>query len=59
MAIARGNCKPLKSESTTWSSSIESFAIVLSGRNRELMETIAREKPSSPVDLAEFAGRSK
>ena len=28
-------------------------------RDRELLETIAREKPGSLTELAEFAGRSK
>ena len=32
---------------------------MLSGRNRELLETIAREKPDSLTELAALAGRSK
>ena len=59
MAIARGEHKPVKDEPTVWFTSIESFAKVLSGRNRELLGMIAREKPDSLTELAELAGRSK
>ena len=59
MAIARGEHKPARGEPTVWFTSIESFAKVLSGHNRELLETIAREKPESLTELAEIAGRSK
>ena len=59
MEIARGEHKPAKGEPTVWFTSIESFAKVLSERNRELLETIAREKPDSLTELAALAGRSK
>ena len=59
MAIARGDHKPGRGEPTVWFTSIESFARVLSHRNRELLETIAHEKPHSITELAELAGRSK
>ncbi len=59
MAIARGERKPVKGEPTVWFTSIESFAKVLSGRNRELLALIAREKPASLTELAELAGRNK
>ena len=59
MAIARGEHKPARGEPTVWFTSIESFAKVLSGRNRELLETIAREKPDSLTELAGLVGRSK
>ena len=59
MAVARGEHKPATDEPTVWFTSIESLAKVLSGRNRELLETIAREKPDSLTELAELAGRSK
>jgi len=59
MAIARGEHKSVRSEPTVWFASIKSFAKVLSGRNRELLETIARESPNSLTELAELAGRSK
>ena len=59
MAVARGEHKSARGEPTVWFTSIQSFAKVLSGRNRELLATIAREKPSSLTELAELAGRSK
>ena len=59
MAIARGEHKPAKGEPMVWFTSIESFAKVLSGRNRELLALIAREKPDSLTELAELAGRNK
>ena len=59
MTIARGERKPTKDEPMVWFTSIESFAKVLSGRNRELLALIAREKPASLTELAELAGRNK
>lgn len=59
MAIARGEHKPARGEPTVWFTSIESFAKVLSERNRELLVLIAREKPNSLTALAALAGRSK
>ena len=59
MAIARGEHKPARDEPKVWFTSIESFAKVLSGRNRELLALIAREKPDSLTELAELAGRNK
>ena len=59
MAIARGERKPTKDEPMVWFASIESFAKVLSGRNRDLLALIAREKPASLTELAELAGRNK
>ena len=56
MAIVRGERKPAKGEPMVWFTSIESFARVLSERNRELLSLIAREKPDS---LTELAGRNK
>ena len=59
MAIARGERGPGKGEPKIWLASIESFAKALSGRNRELLAMIAREKPESLAELAELAGRSR
>ena len=59
MAIARGDHKPAKGEPMVWFTSIESFAKVLSARNRELLALIAWEKPDSLTELAELAGRNK
>lgn len=59
MAIARGEHKPSGNEPTVWFTSVESFARVLSGHNRELLATIVREQPGSLTELAALAGRSK
>ena len=59
VAIARGEHTPARGEPMVWFPSIESFAKVLSQRNRELLAMIAREKPDSLTELAELAGRSK
>ena len=59
MAIARAEHKPARGEPTVWLTSIESFAKVLSRRNRELLAMIGREKPGSVTELAEISGRSK
>ena len=59
MEIARGEHKPAEGEPAVWFTSIESFAKVLSGSNRELLSLIAREKPCSLTELAELAGRNK
>ena len=50
MAIARGEHKPVRGEPTVWFTSIESFAKVLSQRNRELLAMIGREKPDSVTE---------
>ena len=59
MAIARGEHTPAKGEPKVWFTSIDSFAKLLSEHNRQLLELIARERPSSLTELAELAGRSK
>ena len=59
VAISRREHRPTRGEPTVWFTSIESFAKILSGRNRELLALIAREKPGSLTELAELAGRSK
>ena len=59
MAIARGEHKPARGEPTVWFTSIDSFAKVLSQRNRELLAVIGREKPGSITELAELSWRSK
>ena len=59
MAVVRGEHKPAKDEPTVWFTSVESFAKVLSQRNRELLALIAREEPNSLTELAELAGRQK
>jgi predicted transcriptional regulator len=58
LAIARGEVKPSKDEPKVWFRSIESFAKILSDRNRELLSTIARTRPGSVSELARFTGRA-
>ena len=59
LAIARGDHEPAKGEPKVWFTSIESFAKVLSERNRELLALIAQEKPDSLTELAVLTGRNK
>ena len=59
MAIARGEHRPRKDEPTVWFTSVDSFAKVLSARNRELLELIARERPGSIAELETLSGRAK
>ncbi len=57
MAIARGELKPKTSEPRVWFTSTESFAKVLSNKNRALLAMIAATHPSSLQELAERTGR--
>lgn len=59
MAIARGEYKRKPDDPKVWFSSIESFAKVLSERNRELLRVIAETKPQSLKELAKKTGRAK
>ena len=59
MAIARGEYKRKPDEPKVWFSSIDSFARVLSERNRELLRVIAETKPQSLSELAARTGRAK
>ena len=59
MAIARGLHKPAPDEPKVWFTSAESFARVLSDRNRELLGVIAETAPKSLAQLAELTGRRK
>lgn len=52
LAIARGEYRPARGEPTVWFTSIESFAKVLSERNRELLTLIAEEKPDVSGDTS-------
>ena len=58
LAIARGEIKPSKDEPKVWFQSMESFAKVLSDRNRDLLATIAATHPRSVHELAERTGRA-
>jgi len=57
MAIARGELKPKPSEPKVWFTSTESFAKVLSHKNRALLAMIAATHPSSLQELAARTGR--
>lgn len=59
MAIARGEYKPKRGEPKTWFTSMESFARVLSDRNRALLDLIAETQPDSLAELAKLSGRAK
>jgi predicted transcriptional regulator len=58
MAIARGELTPAADDPKVWFRSTESFARVLSAKNRDLLATINRIHPSSLQELAEHTGRA-
>jgi len=57
IAIARGELRPKAGEPKVWFTSTESFAKVLSNRNRALLAVIAATHPSSLQELAKRTGR--
>ena len=59
LAITRGEYKPSASEPKVWFTSAESFARVLSDRNRTVLGVIAESAPQSLAQLAELTGRRK
>jgi predicted transcriptional regulator len=59
LAIARGEYRPAAGEPKVWFTSAESFARVLSERNRVLLGIIAESTPESLARLAELTGRKK
>ena len=59
IAIARGERKTARDDPKVWFTSVESFAKVLSHRNRELLTLIAHEEPRSLTELAKLSGRNK
>ena len=59
VAIARGQYRPAAGEPKVWFTSAESFARVLSDRNRALLGIIAKSAPQSLTRLAELTGRKK
>ena len=59
MAIARGELKSRPGEPEVWFTSIESFAKVLSDKNRALLKLIVEQEPQSLTALAEISGRAK
>ena len=58
MAIARGELRPKPSDPKVWFTSPESFAKLLSNRNRALLAQIADTHPASLHELATTTGRT-
>ena len=58
LAIARGELQPKAGDPKVWFTSPESFARVLSNRNRALLAQIADTHPSSLHELAASTGRT-
>ena len=56
IAIARGEYKSQPDEPKIWFTSLESFAKLLSAKNRALLEMIAQTQPGSLQELAEKTG---
>ena len=59
MAIAKGRHKPKRGEPKVWFTSMESFARILSDRNRELLDLMIETEPGSIAELAKLSGRAK
>jgi predicted transcriptional regulator len=59
LAIARGERRVERGEPKVWFTSTESFAKILSARNRELLHLIAEKTPESLEQLAQITGRAK
>lgn len=58
MAIARGELRPKPGDPKVWFTSPESFARLLSNRNRALLAQIAVTHPGSLHELAAATGRT-
>jgi predicted transcriptional regulator len=59
IAIAKGQYKPQSDEPKIWFTSLESFAKLLSAKNRALLKLIAQTQPGSLQELADKTGRAK
>ena len=59
LRIARGEERPRPDDPKVWFTSTESFARILSSRNRELLRTIAECSPASLEELSQMTGRAK
>jgi predicted transcriptional regulator len=59
IAIAKGKHKPRRDEPKIWFTSLESFAKLLSPKNRALLKLIAQTHPDSLQELADKTGRAK
>ena len=58
MAIARGELVPSPDDPKIWFPSTESFARVLTEKNRDLLRTISQTHPDSLETLAQSTGRA-
>ncbi|MEX1203899.1 MAG: helix-turn-helix domain-containing protein [Dongiaceae bacterium] len=58
-AMARGQHRRRRGEPKIWFTSMESFAKVLSDRNRALLALIADAQPDSLAELSTLSGRAK
>jgi len=58
IAIAKGELKPKPDDPKVWFNSPESFAKLLSNRNRALLAQIAETRPASLQELATSTGRT-
>jgi predicted transcriptional regulator len=58
LAIAKGTLKPKQGDPKVWFTSPESFAKLLSNRNRALLAFIAQTRPQSLSVLAAATGRT-
>lgn len=58
MAIARGELTPSPDDPKIWFPSTESFARVLTEKNRDLLRTISQTHPDSLETLAQSTGRA-
>ena len=59
LAVARGKRRARRDDPKIWFTSMESFAKVLSDRNRALLALIAEVQPGSMAELSELSGRAK
>jgi predicted transcriptional regulator len=59
IAIAKGKHKPARDEPKIWFTSLESFARLLSPKNRAMLKLIAQTHPDSLQELADTTGRDK
>ncbi len=58
-AMARGQHHRRRGEPKIWFTSMESFAKILSDRNRALLALIADAQPDSLAELSTLSGRAK
>lgn len=58
MTIARGH-RPGRGTPKLWFTSVDSFAKILSDRNRTLLGLIVEGHPGSLAELSELSGRAK